>query len=578
MKKAKKCALSMAIVWALVINLFGTVAFAVEENPLQANVFSIFADDLKLAGPGEYFHINSDSLGEVDFPISILYGDVLYLSLFALMEAGIDVNLTESNTQENPRLDIQQSEPVGVAIPRKAERKFTLSDIPEDQYNLFDIYIDNQQIAKAGQNLEIDGHTYPSSFMIIPYLPVQYILQQLGIRSYFNKGNLTFSILYNNPNNAGIFNFTKDSSYTPGQFADVPSSTWYSDSVKAAFEYGLMVGNGETFNPSGNISVAEAITIAARLHNTYYSRDFQFLPGTPWYQAYVEYALQNELLVKPYDNYIVPITRSDFAIIMANIFPLPAINEVEDWAIPDIKPEDDCYEAAYRLYRAGIISGTDTKGTFNPTAQITRAEVSVILSNMVDSGLRKTFTLEAPPLPVSISMDEKITLPLGTERAFFASDPDVRALLSWSSANSDVATVEDGVITAVGVGTTTITARTFNGVSATCTVTVQTQEDIDLKYAKDALERLKSKAYFPDTLEIYGIWAGEHNIRCSHGIEIGIYCSALSSAGLRRRNEQFFLYNLDTGEFLFDMSTDSVAPHTDDRKVNIDMSSIDFGI
>jgi len=44
--------------------------------------------------------------------------------------------------------------------------------------------------------------------------------------------------------------------------------------------------------------------------------------------------------------------------------------------------------------------------------------------------------------------------------------------LTWKSSNPNVATVQNGVITAVGKGTATITATSANGKTATCTVTV----------------------------------------------------------------------------------------------------------
>ena len=44
--------------------------------------------------------------------------------------------------------------------------------------------------------------------------------------------------------------------------------------------------------------------------------------------------------------------------------------------------------------------------------------------------------------------------------------------ISWASSNNSVATVDDGVVTALSVGTTTITATTNNNKTATCNITV----------------------------------------------------------------------------------------------------------
>ena len=45
--------------------------------------------------------------------------------------------------------------------------------------------------------------------------------------------------------------------------------------------------------------------------------------------------------------------------------------------------------------------------------------------------------------------------------------------ITWTSSNNNVATVSDGVVTGVSVGTATITATTTNGKTATCEVTVK---------------------------------------------------------------------------------------------------------
>lgn len=45
--------------------------------------------------------------------------------------------------------------------------------------------------------------------------------------------------------------------------------------------------------------------------------------------------------------------------------------------------------------------------------------------------------------------------------------------ISWTSGDSSIATVSNGVITAVSPGTTTITVKTYNGKTAKCTVTVK---------------------------------------------------------------------------------------------------------
>ena len=93
---------------------------------------------------------------------------------------------------------------------------------------------------------------------------------------------------------SGLKNFRPVNRYT-GQFQDVSASAWYADSVAQAYSYGLIQGKGaNAFDPGGNLTVAECVTLAARLHSTYLNDGMVFKQGDPWYQVYVDYALEND--------------------------------------------------------------------------------------------------------------------------------------------------------------------------------------------------------------------------------------------------------------------------------------------
>lgn len=200
---------------------------------------------------------------------------------------------------------------------------------------------------------------------------------------------------------AGLQNFKESQTYPAGMFRDVPSSQWYYDNVRTAYQFGLVKGQSETsFNPEGNITLAETITLAARLHHIYLGGTGAFTQGNPWYQVYVDYAVSNGIIrAGAYDNYNRAATRTQFAAILSRAFPasaLPAINTVENNAIPDVKMSSANAAEIYRLYRAGILTGNDSAGTFTPNASIRRAEVAAIVSRMASPALRKSVTLYAP--------------------------------------------------------------------------------------------------------------------------------------------------------------------------------------
>lgn len=191
-------------------------------------------------------------------------------------------------------------------------------------------------------------------------------------------------------------NFQKQASYTAGQFADVASGAWYEDNVKSAYELSLMVGtSGTAFDPEGQLSIAQAVTIAARLHNVYAGNGETFAPGTPWYQVYMDYAAIHGMLVPAdYPDPEALATRAEYAAILSAAFPdeaLTPLNTVN--AIPDVPADADYASAVLRLYRAGILKGNDESGTFAPDRGINRAEVAAMVTRMADPALRLRFTL-----------------------------------------------------------------------------------------------------------------------------------------------------------------------------------------
>lgn len=179
--------------------------------------------------------------------------------------------------------------------------------------------------------------------------------------------------------------------YKNGIFSDVAPNDWYTPNVAMAYMLGLMVGNPDgTFNVNGSLSVAETISIAARIHSMYNDLTIPNVDGE-WYQSAVDYALAAGIIDTPYENYNVPITRAEFAQILSRTLPadqLAAINAIADGDIPDVESDEDIY----MLYCAGVLRG-DTDGTFHPDATIRRCEVAAIVTRMVVPALRVEFTL-----------------------------------------------------------------------------------------------------------------------------------------------------------------------------------------
>lgn len=195
---------------------------------------------------------------------------------------------------------------------------------------------------------------------------------------------------------AGSGNFAKINDFSEDTFTDVGPDDWYFGNVGSAYELGLMRGVGDgAFGPDGKLSVAEAMTIAARLHSIYTTGGESFEQGSPWYQTYVDYDVEHGIIPAEHPDCGKTATRAEFAVILAGALPaeaLPEINSVAAGDIPDVKAGDDCAEAVYKLYRAGVLTG-DGSGAFAPESDILRCEVAAVVSRMADPALRRTVEL-----------------------------------------------------------------------------------------------------------------------------------------------------------------------------------------
>lgn len=191
--------------------------------------------------------------------------------------------------------------------------------------------------------------------------------------------------------------FSANKEYVPGRFTDVDDSTdWFASSVASAYRMGLVNGvGGGLFSPFSNVTVAEAITMAARIHKIYNTGNGDFEQASPWYKVYVDYAIKNKIIGNGFVDYNRDATRAEYAKILANALPdeaLEPINKIEDNAIPDVPSRRSYAPGVYKLYRAGVLTGSNG-GYYYPDHTIWRSEMSTLVSRMVDLSSRKEFEL-----------------------------------------------------------------------------------------------------------------------------------------------------------------------------------------
>lgn len=192
-------------------------------------------------------------------------------------------------------------------------------------------------------------------------------------------------------------------------FTDVLRGSWYFEDVVSAYERGLVDGmTATTYAPSGNLTAAQCVKLAACMHQLYNEGAVTLKSdtgGTPWYRSYVDYALENGIIEREFDDYNAVIARQQFIQVFYNALPeseYAVINDIGDGDIPDVAVDDAGAREIYAFYRAGILSGyTNTpeyaENAFAAGTSITRAEVAAIMNRMFDAEARIEFAIAAAP-------------------------------------------------------------------------------------------------------------------------------------------------------------------------------------
>lgn len=197
---------------------------------------------------------------------------------------------------------------------------------------------------------------------------------------------------------AGLENFSASKAYTRGQFSDVAVSNVFADNVETAYELGLMQGESSNyFGVKEHLTRLAALIIACRI-NVIYNSGSDTIESTytgTTQERYLQYAKANGIYTL-FSNWVATATRAEFALILSSALPdaaLPEINAIADGAIPDVSASSTAYKAIYRLYRAGVLTGSNSAGSFEPTAEITRGAAAAIVTRMASTVLRRSLAL-----------------------------------------------------------------------------------------------------------------------------------------------------------------------------------------
>ncbi len=169
-------------------------------------------------------------------------------------------------------------------------------------------------------------------------------------------------------------------------FRDVPSNHWAKQSITAMADKGIMTGVADgVFAPSNTLTYAEFFTMLTR---QFYA-DKLSGEGEYWYSQFVAAAaaagIDQGLSMKSVTDVI---TRYDMAQIMYNLMSKKGVqmpsnvdtSKIADWS----KIPQEYQKAVSVCYSLGTLSGTDSKGTFNGTGNMDRAQAAVVMSRLLE--------------------------------------------------------------------------------------------------------------------------------------------------------------------------------------------------
>ena len=229
--------------------------------------------------------------------------------------------------------------------------------------------------------------------------------------------------------------FEKIQTYSGSMFTDVASDAWYAQDVISSYEFGLVNGVGSNkFDPNGTVTVAQAVTLAARFNATYTGETIGQAKGE-WYAPYVDYAIKKGIITgTQFDSYTRAAKRIEVAALFAASLPKDYFKPVNSvYSIPDLDANDSNYDELITLYRAGIAMGNDAQGTFSPDANITRAEFSALINRVASPGKRLVKSFYKMP------KDDAYMLVDTVKMAYADSDSEGNSLPSgWQCDNKNV--------------------------------------------------------------------------------------------------------------------------------------------
>jgi len=191
------------------------------------------------------------------------------------------------------------------------------------------------------------------------------------------------------------------------RFTDITEEDWFFPYIRTLYELGLTNGRSDThYSTEASVTIKEVLSFAARIHSLYTlghaeAGPSQFSVSVPleqagilWHQPYLIYLKSEGLVDDRFDAILHDsATRAQAAYIMTLALPAEVFTEQNGLTvsigyasrsfIPDVDDYTPYQQQILQLYKWGVLTGSDEKGSFYPSAPIRRSEFAALLTRLV---------------------------------------------------------------------------------------------------------------------------------------------------------------------------------------------------
>lgn len=181
-------------------------------------------------------------------------------------------------------------------------------------------------------------------------------------------------------------------------FSDVPSDMWCYEAVTEMANRGLVNGVGDgLFAPDRTMTRAEFLTVIVRAVYPSDIAEPQNDTNGTWWTPYYAVALDRALLREiefDFGDLDKPCTRQEMSMLLVRAIENGMDETINDSipleCIPDRNSVGGYYKDYVRkAYSAGLLVGTDSKGTFSPTVSLPRSQAATVLYRMIEPSKRQ---------------------------------------------------------------------------------------------------------------------------------------------------------------------------------------------